>query len=74
MFFNFVVYWISNNKLIDSYIDMSKTFTLSIPKELSGISLKQYQKYISTVKYEEPLISHNLQNMDLFQCYVELYL
>jgi len=53
MFFNFVVYWISNNKLIDSYIDMSKTFTISIPKELAGISLKQYQKYIKTVKYEE---------------------
>ena len=32
---------------------MSKTFTLSIPKELSGISLKQYQKYIKTVKVEE---------------------
>ena len=53
MFLDFVVYWNSNNKLIDSYIDMSKTFTISIPTELSGISLKQYQKYISTVKYEE---------------------
>ena len=73
MFFNFVVYWISNNKLIDSYIDMSKTFTISIPKELAGISLKQYQKYIKTVKYEEgkePTKEEiDFANLKLLECF-----
>lgn len=73
MFLHFVVYCISNNKLIDSYIDMSKTFTISIPTELAGISLKQYQKYIKTVKYEEgtePTKEEiDFANLKLLECF-----
>src|SRR5210317_2267043 len=73
MFFNFVVYLYCNNKVYDSYIDMSKTFTISIPKELSGISLKQYQKYIKTVKYKEgtePTKEEiDFANLKLLECF-----
>ncbi|MGYP003132936729 len=52
---------------------MSKTFTLSIPKELSGISLKQYQKYIKTVKVEqgkEPTKEEiDFANLKLLECF-----
>ena len=52
---------------------MSKTFTLSIPKELSGISLRQYQKYIETVKYEEgkePTEEEiDFANLKLLECF-----
>ena len=78
MFFIFVVYYISNNKIYDSYINMSKTFTISIPKELSGISLKQYQKYIKTVKVEqgkEPTQEEvDFANLKLLECFCDISL
>ena len=52
---------------------MSKTLTLSIPKELSGISVQQYQKYIKTVKVEEgkePTKEEiDFANLKLFECF-----
>ena len=52
---------------------MSKTLTLSIPKELSGISVQQYQKYIKTVKVEEgkePTKEEiDFANLKLLECF-----
>ena len=57
---------------------MSKTFTISIPKELSGISLKQYQKYIKTVKVEqgkEPTQEEvDFANLKLLECFCDISL
>ena len=52
---------------------MSQTITLNIPKNLSGISLKEYQKYISTVnnqKDREPTEEEvGFANLKLLECF-----
>ncbi len=57
---------------------MSKSITLSIPKELSGITLRQYQKYIKAVSYDtdkEPTKEEiDFANLKLLECFCEITL
>ena len=57
---------------------MNKSITLSIPKELSGITLRQYQKYIKSVKYDtdkEPTKEEvDFANLKLLECFCDVTL
>jgi hypothetical protein len=52
---------------------MSQTITLNIPKNLSGISLKEYQKYISTVNNKKDREATEEEvgfaNLKLLECF-----
>jgi|TARA_X000001382_G_scaffold9834_1_gene6903 hypothetical protein len=52
---------------------MSQTITLNIPKNLSGISLKEYQKYISTVNNQKDREATEEEvgfaNLKLLECF-----
>ena len=43
----------STEQLLFSYIGMSQKFTLEVPKELSAITLQQYQKYLKVMEGNE---------------------
>ena len=57
---------------------MSQTFEISLPTELSGIKLKQYQKYIKTVQTDpdkQPTEQEiEFANLKLLECFCGLSL
>lgn len=57
---------------------MSQTFEITIPTELSGITLKQYQKYINTVKHDpnkQPTDEQvQFANLKVLECFCGLTL
>lgn len=64
----------STKHKVDSYIGMSQKFTLSVPKELSAVTLQQYQKYLKVMddnKDAEDAEFINLKILEIF-CGVSL--
>ena len=53
----------------DGYIIMSQKFTLEIPKELSAITLQQYQKYLKVMEGNESAEDPEFMNLKVLEIF-----
>jgi len=51
------------------YIGMSQKFTLEVPKDLSGVTLQQYQKYLKVVDDNEGEVDNEFMNLKILEIF-----
>ena len=59
----------STEQLLFSYIGMSQKFTLEVPKELSAITLQQYQKYLKVMEGNEDAEDTEFINLKVLEIF-----
>lgn len=59
----------STERLLFSYIGMSQKFTLEVPKELSAITLQQYQKYLKVMEGNEDAEDTEFINLKVLEIF-----
>ena len=59
----------STEQLLFSYIGMSQKFTLEVPKELSAITLQQYQKYLKVMEGNEDAEDTEFANLKVLESF-----
>jgi len=59
----------STEQLLFSYICMSQKFTLEVPKELSAITLQQYQKYLKVMEGNEDAEDTEFINLKVLEIF-----
>ena len=55
--------------MFNSYICMSQKFTIEVPKDLSGITLQQYQKYLKIMDGKEDLEDNEFMNLKVLEIF-----
>jgi len=55
--------------LLFSYIGMSQKFTLEVPRDLSGVKLSQYQKYLKVMEGNEDAEDTEFANLKVLECF-----
>lgn len=55
--------------MFSGYICMSQKFTIEVPKDLSGITLQQYQKYLKIMDGKEDLEDNEFMNLKVLEIF-----
>ena len=55
--------------MFSGYIGMSKKFTLEVPKDLSAITLQQYQKYLKVMDGKEETDDMEFMNLKVLEIF-----
>ena len=63
------IFSFSTKHKVDSYIGMSHKFTLEVPKELSAVTLQQYQRYLKVMDENEGAEDTEFLNLKVLEIF-----